>query len=229
MKKKTLFITIGVIMFASLVVPVLYFWVKFRFSNISSNVSDWGDFGSYVGGIVTPIISIYSVIILGYITYLLSRNSNEENKKLYLLQRKLEAYEEFSKYFPRFNKTPLKLQYILQRITRNLDEIGTDKELHKSESEEIFQQVEFFVEFYYFLFNFNLRYGHLFDYDFESNDYKKSLSLLCQVKDDFLSIYEGFVLLDFSLVKINESIDKIAKMMDYLVNFTNDIRKEIER
>lgn len=229
MKRRTLFITIGVVMVVSLIIPILCFWLKFRFFNFSSNISDWGNFGSYIGGVITPIISIYSMIILGYITYLLSENSNEENRKLHILQKKLDAYEEFTKFFPRFNQAPLKLKYILEGVARDINEIGTDKELLKKESERIFLQVEFFVEFYYFLFNFNLRYGHLFKYNFESNDFKQALSLSRQIKDDYLSIYECFISLDLSALMIKEKDSKIEEMLDYLVNFINAVREELEQ
>lgn len=228
MKRRTLFITIGIVMLVSLIIPIFYFWLRFKSFNVSSNVSDWGDFGSYAGGVMTPIISIYSVVILGYITYLLSKNSNEENKNLYILQKKLDAYEELMKYFPRFNQAPLKLKYLLEGLVRDLPESGNDKELLNQVSERILIQLEFFVEFHYFLFNFNPRYSHLFKYDFESNDYRRSIGLSSQIKDNFLSIYDGLTSLNISVGKVGDNIGLIDEMMDYLVNFINDIRTELK-
>ncbi|HAQ18592.1 MAG TPA: hypothetical protein DCR40_05070 [Prolixibacteraceae bacterium] len=229
MKRRTLFITIGIVMLISLIIPIFYFWLKFKSFNISSSISDWGNFGAYIGGIISPIISIYSVIILGYITYLLSKNSSEENKNLYILQKKLEAYEELMKYLPGIHQTPIKLQLQMECLSHILLEesntISLEKYLH--ETDKILEHVDFFVEFHYFLFNYRPRYDHLFKYDFESIDFNRIVSLSGQIQDNFLAFYQD-------LVKRNKTSfmpDNIAlldKLFDHLVNFINEIRVELK-
>ena len=58
-KKQKIAITIFILFF----VPLLPYYIKFRHYTISSNPSDWADFGSYIGGVYTVVVSILAVFL----------------------------------------------------------------------------------------------------------------------------------------------------------------------
>ena len=228
MKRKTLFITIGIVMLVSLIIPIFYFWLKFKSFNISSSISDWGNFGAYIGGVITPIISVYSVIILGYITFLIGKNSNEESKNLYILQKRLEAYDELMKYLPKIHQAPIKMKLQIDALMHILiEENDISLERYLRETDKVLEQVEFFVDFHYFAFNYLPRYGHLFQYDFDSIDYRKIIDLSGQIRDYFLSFHKGLVNRTETSY-MPEGIASIDELFDHLVNFINEIRNELK-
>ena len=53
-------------------IPNLFYIWKFRFNSISPTPSDWGVYGDFVGGSINPLISILNIIVLGYLTYIIS-------------------------------------------------------------------------------------------------------------------------------------------------------------
>lgn len=57
---------------------VLYVW-NFLGMPLSKNPTDWGVLGDYVGGILNPLLSLVNIIVLIYITTLVSK---VENKRL---------------------------------------------------------------------------------------------------------------------------------------------------
>lgn len=96
--KKTTLITLIIVSTILLTIPVVIIIRNFNTQEISTDISKWGAFGDYIGGILNTTISLLSLIILGYLTHIVSKQSNEKNKKLNLLMRKLDAYEQVSEY-----------------------------------------------------------------------------------------------------------------------------------
>lgn len=64
-------ITILTITLVSIV--VITFIVNFQHHGISNNISDWGNFGSYISGIINPILSGLNI----YIFFILTKTASE--------------------------------------------------------------------------------------------------------------------------------------------------------
>lgn len=224
-RKKNLLLFIAITIF-SLMTPVIIFIIYFKSSEISRNVSDWGSFGDYFGGMINPIISILNLIVLGYITYLIAKNSVEENKKLYFLQRRIEAFDELMRYMPQFNMAPTRILLPLKKMARKIEETSSYESLD-SIIEETNAQMNIFSEFHYFLFNFRVRFGHLFNYDFDSEDYRNLLINSGRFKDYFTTISEKFITQE--RFETNEQLIEIFNNTSlYLTNFLNELRNELK-
>ena len=61
---KLTYYLITIILTISIIVPIILYYANFHDYNISKNSNDWANFSTYISGIVTPIISIISVIVL---------------------------------------------------------------------------------------------------------------------------------------------------------------------
>ncbi|WP_394973910.1 hypothetical protein [uncultured Croceitalea sp.] len=85
-----------VISFLLLLFPIVFYAFHFSSFKISDNPEHWGVFGDFVGGIINPIISILSLIVLGLLTWLVAKQSNEENYTLSLKRLRIDVIEEFS-------------------------------------------------------------------------------------------------------------------------------------
>ena len=59
-----------------LIAPILLYYIKFRHCSISDNPSDWADFGSYVGGVYTLLVTFLAI----YLTRHLERKDLEWKK-----------------------------------------------------------------------------------------------------------------------------------------------------
>lgn len=77
--------------------PVLFYIISFSSFNISNNPEHWGVFGDYIGGVLNPIISLLSLIVLAILTWLVGKQSNKENYKLSLKRLRIDVLEEFGK------------------------------------------------------------------------------------------------------------------------------------
>ena len=80
------------------------FILKFRNHEISSNMEDWAQFGSYVGGIITPLLAIINICVFVILTLtiqqLTDKNNEatlETNKKIALMSMKHEELNNFKK------------------------------------------------------------------------------------------------------------------------------------
>jgi len=205
--------------------PIIVFIFFFRDSGISRNVNDWAALGSYIGGIQTPIISALSVIVLGYLTFLVSKNSSKENKNLFLQQKRIEAYDELMKLLVPFHLTYQRgLQYLekINSTKNNKQEIDLTNILY--DADEFNNKTYFFSEFHYSLYNFNTRYSHLFDYDFESKDYLELIRLTLELKEQHTSFYSAILNSNTELLKPFNSIEELNRL---LALFLNQIRNEI--
>ncbi|HRW64002.1 MAG TPA: hypothetical protein P5132_10960, partial [Bacteroidales bacterium] len=207
-------------------IPVLFYIIKFRTYNFSDSPADWALLGNYIGGILGPIISLLSLIVLGYITFLISKNSNIENKNLFVFQRKVEAYEEFVKFLPSFNIIPNRLNQLVgnkykELMLRKIESI----DMQSQDMQEVYKLINYYSEFHYFLSNFKVRYSHLFDYNFNSEDYLKLVETSGIIKEIFNEFYKN--MLDDRLelkIEIEEPFKNLSK---FLVNFINGLREEL--
>lgn len=84
---KSLFILL-IIAILLVFVPIMVFIFFFQEQEISSEISDWAYFGGFFGGTVGVMISLMNLAILAYLTMWVSKQGNEENKKLYFYNEK---------------------------------------------------------------------------------------------------------------------------------------------
>lgn len=209
----------------------LYIYIKqFGTCYYSNKLMDWANFGDYIGGVLNPIIALLSLIFIVYITYLVSRDASKENKNLYLLQRRMEAYDELTKYIHKFNVSPFALSQLFLKINYKISLGDASKiDLLNNEFEEYRKQINFLIEFHNFLFNFKLKYGLLFSYDFDSDKYSKLLSSSNEIYKYFDSNYTN--VLSISKTEITEEFDIGNLVTDFLpplTDFVNEIREEIK-
>lgn len=72
MKKKIYAISVIVIVL-TIISFAFYIW-RFFMNPLSTNPSDWSSFGSYVGGIIGPLLMIGNIIFLYYLNYQQTRD-----------------------------------------------------------------------------------------------------------------------------------------------------------
>lgn len=225
-KTKRLFKKIIIVFIIILVIPITTFIINFKKHSVSNLISDWGAFGDYFGGILNTIISFLSLIILGLLTYYISKQSNDENKKVNLLMRKLDSYDELTKHLPEVNQFLPNLDKSCRLLTNKFSNELIDPLEIKEEKKELFYSISTFSDFYYFLYSFNARYGHLFNYDFDSENFKLLLKKGSELNDHFKSVKDSF---EFGENKYSAfEVNVLKDFFDLLVKFINGIREELE-
>ena len=91
MKLKSILIIIGIVSSLAISVMTIYFIYNFKNQYVSSNISDWGDFGTFFWGFITCLVSILNLIIFVILTIHVSRiqenwnnfNFHFEKKKMF--------------------------------------------------------------------------------------------------------------------------------------------------
>lgn len=206
-------------------IPTLFYILKFSKFGLSNNVEDWALFGNYLGGVLTPVISFLNLIILGYITYLVGKNSNEENKNLFDYKKKIEAYDKLTSYFPLFNATPGKIERSLDRI---IDIVAQGKiPTHEMEPvREMNELFDFYSEFYYFLFNYDIRYGHHFKYEFGCDQFQSLMETIKEIKEYFEKMVSTcqFEMIEHDGETLYKTFEEYGESMSQIVN---NLRKEL--
>jgi len=223
--KNRIWIILIVILVLLLATPILIFAMKFGNNILSEDITLWAAFGDYFGGILNTIISLFSLIILTYITILVSRLTSKENKDLYILERKMEAYEELTKFFSELNLVPRRLDNSLSSLIRTVQaEQSTDPLTLQKGLNEIRSQVDLVFEYHFFLFGFNVRYSHLFEYDFQSENYMELIRTSKIFREGFDSYHK-------SLADRSDQESNIQELFDnhmiHLTPFINALRDEI--
>ncbi|WP_346863684.1 hypothetical protein [uncultured Draconibacterium sp.] len=215
-----------------ILIPIALFISFFSKYNFSPELSDWADFGDYFGGVVSTITSVCSLGILAYITLLVRKQSSDSDKNLYILQKRMDAYEALSLHLHDYNKS----FDLLNTIYENVADVQVNKYSKDSLINSLTNiQVEIASfnkitqDFYHFMFHFKLRYSHLFEYDFDSEQY---LDLIISVTN-----YKNGILKLNSILQKQNDMDGIDELKiqryceninDSLVSFVNTIRKEIQ-
>lgn len=75
------FKTLAVILVILFLTPLFFFISKFKCHDISDNISDWGAFGDYFGGILNPILTFMNLIILIFLTNYIHKKEGKREKK----------------------------------------------------------------------------------------------------------------------------------------------------
>ena len=146
-----------------IVVPSLVFIFKYKPIKFSDSISDWGAFGDYFGGVTNTLISLLSLVFLSYISWMISKFTSEESKKLYLLQKRIEAYDELMRYLPKLQLAAKsisnKINFITHYAINNNENSSANIDL---KMEEISDDVLLCFDYHYFIFNFYVRFSHLY-------------------------------------------------------------------
>jgi hypothetical protein len=215
--KNILLITVGLVIFIS---PIIIYMWYFNQSEISTNAEAWGVFGDFVGGVMNPLLSLANLGVLGYLTYLIAKQSNEENRKRALHDKRMIAYDRLCEHAAAINSFNYKLR-IIPKVNPNEKSVEGLAE-HVSELlNEMRKVAHFYIDLSSFLREFNVRYSHLFDYDFKSKVY------LQLIKDCEL-VFEYFISkVDSNDEEVTSGAPPLKQFADKMTDFINAIRNEV--
>ena len=211
-----------------LMAVILIFVFNFYGTGLSSDISHWGATGDYIGGLINPFVAFLNLLVLGFLTYVVSKQSSEESKNIFMLQQKIEAYRVIGDHLPKINQImPIfsrkadEIKYLVSMDKHpEINKIAVDKVLNLSE------MVYTFMDFHYELYTFKARFSHVFVYSFDSDGYKRLLkessNMLDRLKEYYDAIMRGKKDVIDSL-KLNEE-----PLADALAELVNEIRKELK-
>lgn len=218
---------------------------KFYTKNISDNTIDWANFGNYTGGVITPIISYCSFILLGLLTYWVSRNSSKEAFNHQLWIRKNDAYLDLTKRFPH-------IVTFVNLFNENISLINTKIELGKGVDfipgyfEEASIGLKKYVvqisEFTSLVNFFKIQYSHLFRYDFDNIDFENFRIEVNSINDKCKQIILKFETIGFrpnateidikdiegAIAEFTELSEHLDKYKELGAKFLNEIHKELK-
>lgn len=185
----------------SVAIPTLFYIYHFYSFPISDNISAWGSFGSYFGGILSPVSSLCSTFLLVYITIMLNKQNSQENHKAKILDVKREHYYRIVENLHSFSDwLCAKRRYDLEVKEAR---IKYDNLSHKEKDT---------IEYKVYLMNLDLY--HKFIYD----DYIKLLSLnyfILGLSDKYGAMYSSIRSQEFENLK------------NQFNSFTMDVEKSI--
>ncbi|URM37160.1 hypothetical protein [Flavobacterium anhuiense] len=183
--KKHIFVTISIFSLFLIAIPITFFLVQFGHNKISNDITVWASFADYIGGTVNVILSLCSLVILGLLTSTVSKQSNEENKKVNMLIKRMDSYEKLTDFLPYLNQVFNELAVEIDDITY---ELSNENPNYETMAKSFSEKTVFFAELHSFLFTFGLRYGHLYNYDFNSNEYNSFVNDLVPTNEYFSKI-----------------------------------------
>jgi hypothetical protein len=171
----------------TILTPLMFFLIYFKDNSISSLQSDWADFGTFIGGILTPIISILSLVILIYIYFEIENLSNKNNHNLYVLQKKMEAFEKLQSYTQEFSQLTIKMHQIKNQVKspKFKDLIN----LNEKTLTEVRGVSNSCTDFHVFIKHFSIRYNHIFNKGIESSCYSELIKNTEILQSDMTSYY----------------------------------------
>lgn len=222
--KSNLYKLFAIIIFIS-ILPIVFMIYKLGNQPISNNISDWSDFGGFISGTSNTLVSIFSLIVLAYLTYFVGKQSNIENKNVNLLMRKLDAYDSLASHMPRYN-------IFAHQFSRKgrivLQELRAEKRSSEFQNriKSLIENLEYINELNYFLYSFGNRYGHLFEYNFLSEDHM----LLLKISEKVNQYYQEFAEnLEFEeKIKAPVNTDDISELATRIGNLMQVLRKELK-
>ena len=202
---------------------IFKFFEFFGNTSYSYDIAQWGQFGDFFGGILNPFISLISLIILGYLTYIVNRESGNNNIALFKLEKKMEAFDQLMNYHQYLSKTE---RVLVPDIKKHLDIYNRD--VWAKIDPELLKRIKdfyyYFIDVNYYIQSFNLRYSHLFKYNFKSTDFS-------YLRDKFSYLNKYFLLmLDLNQFKNEIPPDfweKYTSTISEYSNFLRDLREEL--
>lgn len=181
LNKWFLIIVIGIIIIPILLATIFYF-INFHDQVLSKDLTIWGTFGDFWGGILNPLISLASLIILVYVTIQLSIYTNNHEIKLHYFKKREQVIHALSLSSIQLNLSNHKLI----ELAKESQEQGYDK------FDEGYQTLQKFyfetLEYYYYMQDLPKSYGVYFsEYDFKCKEFLNAQNLM---KISFEKIYD---------------------------------------
>ena len=208
-----------------IIAPIILFVIKFGSQSISNDITDWASFGSYISGIINTFIAIISLIVLSYLTYFVSRQSSSENKNVNMLMRKLDAYESLVSYVPILNSSMENMIWYIGKVIKYMTIPNSEKE-YEENLEKIFEAVRNFKEFHFFLISFEDRYGHLFNYNFNSSDFTELAERAEETAEYYDKMLENLSVRKKEIPPDGEK--KSAEFVTALTKFNSSLKNELD-
>lgn len=120
--KNSIYILLGILFLSTICVLSTYF---FNFSDeLSDNPDDWANFGSYVGGLLTPIFTVSTLIWLIY-TFISQYEIQRKISRMANLEKQLDSAKEHLMEIVKIQITPVKAHKLYQRFVEINDEIDS--------------------------------------------------------------------------------------------------------
>ncbi|WP_264529225.1 hypothetical protein [Flavobacterium sp. N502540] len=161
-----------IILLVILFLPVGIFMFNFWKKPISSDAHDWATFADYIGGTVNTLITLLSLVVLGYLTYYIGKNSSEENKNMGLLLKRIDAYDALAIYYPDIQNYNLKIKDELIELVHYSNSPKIPNKLFMDKCMDNMSENQIFYNgFLHFVSSYPLLYGHLFSFNFESQEF----------------------------------------------------------
>jgi hypothetical protein len=204
-------------------------------------MSDWGPFGDFFGGVLNPIISLYSLMLLGFISYLVAKQSTDENHEMNLTLRRMDVYSKYSELRPSIDDFITIIDNNLQGLTLIFQRIQDTNQMHEyymDSAKEISEAATLVQRYYTFMGGFNVNHSHLFAYNFKNKEFLALISQLKKLNETCALIaikYRAFGLsMDNDAELTQEIVTHIHELRpafaDYIelnLKFVNSIRKEL--
>lgn len=167
--QKNIIVIISIISLILVLVPSSAYFINFKDHLISEDPAEWGVFGDYIGGTINTVLSLSSLIILGILTYSISKQSNEENKNTNLLIKRMESYDKLA-YF--YTETFSVMHTMATNVTK-FTNLKLSPEIRRSAQIEMERDAIVFTQFFSLLSTFELRFGYLYEYDFTCAEFSE--------------------------------------------------------
>jgi len=208
--------------------PLIIYLFNFSSRSFSDDTADWTIFADFVGGTVNTLISLTSLLALGYLTYYVSKNTNEQNKIVNVLIRRIDAYEVLASYYPEIEKYGTALQELVIRIVLKTDPLNSkfSKKDKKESIKELEELQRFYKTLFHFIESYALRYGHLYSYDFSSKDFNK-LVLNAYDMDDYLFVLKKKVFEDLPVNSTTDYTEKNKSMKAGFKKLLIELKQEL--
>ena len=207
------------------IVPTIFFAWNFRNHELSDNIADWGAFGDYYGGIMNPMIAFLSLILLGTITWILARQSHQENLRGNILIKRMEAFDiivsktqsiesfhaaifQFALCINSFGKFADRKENIIEELRDDIPKLEAALELLTS-CKIMYESMGY-------------QYNHLFDYDFTNVEYNKIVALVRELLGKCEVITTSAKSLGLSSAEDSNILDKLVEDGQDFINKRNE-------
>jgi len=211
---------------------IVAFIINFRNQVISPNITDWGSFGSYVGGIMTPMFSLVSLIVLVYIYVRLNENDVEANKALQKKLKRIEAHAEIIQYPPKYKMFYTDFINELKYYKAKLKVTNSDQSVIEDSLDKYRVSINKFQAYFSHLQYFISTYSHLFEYDFSNKDFQELISTGEKIEKHLTDQYDILIeaYKQVSGLKPLDDIDKtLVKHQDLLGYLIDKLTIEVNR
>jgi len=183
-----------IIITTAITAPILNHFNSINYK-LSNDISHWGAFGDYIGGLLNPIISLCSLFLLAKVSVQIARMGSDQNKALFIYEQRNKIYQEFIHHYQSLLNSYSNLTEVraisIKESQNGRTSIHTILYQKKSDIYEIQKSIKNSIDYFTL---FEGKYGHFYkDYDFQS---KKHISFLKNLEDfdkSFIDIHLGII------------------------------------